>query len=243
MLLRSVIQHVKDLNWTAVALDFVIVVVGVFVAIQVDAWNNQRIDRKNEQEFLERLHADIELAEKLSNRVRARRLERSKLLVSAYGSLLGRSGREFLTPEECLAVSSSHHMGIVMVELTGFNELVASGRLNIIENSDLRAQLSSFSQLVAAVQFYLTENRNNLTRLFPKLIEIDVAPSSGESGVSYEGHCDFEGMRNSRPFLNALTENTDIYDAFIQDALRPWSESLTQIHETVDSELEINHPD
>lgn len=237
------IKHVKDLNWTAVVLDFVIVVAGVFVAIQVDDWNKNRIDRKNEQEFLLRLHADIEFAEQLSNRVRARRLQRSKLLVSAYNALLGRSNRDVLTVDECLAISASHHMGIVMVELTGFNELVASGRLNIIENSDLRAQLSSFSQLVAAVQFYLTIDRNNLTRLFPQLIAIDVAPSSGESGVSYEGHCHFEGMRNSRPFLNALTENTDIYDAFINDALRPWSESLTQIHDALDSELEINHRD
>ena len=30
MLLRRVIEHVKAQNWTAVALDFVIVVVGVF---------------------------------------------------------------------------------------------------------------------------------------------------------------------------------------------------------------------
>lgn len=31
MLLRRVIEHVKAQNWTAVALDFVIVVVGVFI--------------------------------------------------------------------------------------------------------------------------------------------------------------------------------------------------------------------
>lgn len=37
MILRRVIEHVKVQNWTAVGLDFVIVVTGVFIGIQV--WN------------------------------------------------------------------------------------------------------------------------------------------------------------------------------------------------------------
>ena len=35
MLLRRVTEHVRDQNWTAVGVDFVIVVIGVFVGIQV----------------------------------------------------------------------------------------------------------------------------------------------------------------------------------------------------------------
>jgi hypothetical protein len=35
MLLRRVIEHVTSQNWTAVALDFVVVVVGVVIGIEV----------------------------------------------------------------------------------------------------------------------------------------------------------------------------------------------------------------
>ena len=49
MLLRRITEHVKAQNWTAVALDFVIVVVGVFIGIQVANWNDARADQ---QEFL-----------------------------------------------------------------------------------------------------------------------------------------------------------------------------------------------
>ena len=35
MLLRSITKHVGEQNWVAVAIDFVIVVVGVFIGIQV----------------------------------------------------------------------------------------------------------------------------------------------------------------------------------------------------------------
>jgi hypothetical protein len=38
VILRRVIEHVRTRDWTAVALDFVIVVVGVFVRLQVNNW-------------------------------------------------------------------------------------------------------------------------------------------------------------------------------------------------------------
>lgn len=41
MLLRRITQHVRDQNWIAIVLDFVIVVAGVFVGIQVANWKDQ----------------------------------------------------------------------------------------------------------------------------------------------------------------------------------------------------------
>lgn len=45
MILRRVIAHFRNQEWTAIALDFVIVVVGVFVGIQVSNWNEERKTR------------------------------------------------------------------------------------------------------------------------------------------------------------------------------------------------------
>ncbi|MEX0644258.1 MAG: hypothetical protein WD076_03050 [Parvularculaceae bacterium] len=39
MSLRRVIAHFRKQEWTAIALDFLIVVVGVFVGLQVTNWN------------------------------------------------------------------------------------------------------------------------------------------------------------------------------------------------------------
>ena len=41
MLLRRVIEHTKAQNWTAIVLDFVIVVVGVFIGIEVSNWKER----------------------------------------------------------------------------------------------------------------------------------------------------------------------------------------------------------
>ena len=60
MLLRRVIEHVRDQNWTAVAIDFVIVVIGVFVGIQVANWNEQLADERLGREYAVRLREDLE---------------------------------------------------------------------------------------------------------------------------------------------------------------------------------------
>ena len=59
MILRRVTEHVKSQNWFAVGIDFLIVVVGVFIGIQVANWNAGRIDRSNEQIYLEALVEDV----------------------------------------------------------------------------------------------------------------------------------------------------------------------------------------
>ena len=55
MLLRRITEHVKAQNWTAVALDFVIVVVGVFIGIQVANWNEGRANEGAYQDAMRRL--------------------------------------------------------------------------------------------------------------------------------------------------------------------------------------------
>jgi hypothetical protein len=59
MLLRSVTKHIKEQNWYAVAIDFLIVVVGVFVGLQVTNWNESRADRELGLAYLQRIHDDV----------------------------------------------------------------------------------------------------------------------------------------------------------------------------------------
>ncbi len=59
MILRRVIQHVRKQEWTAIAIDFVIVVAGVFVGIQVANWNETRRERALERVYLTRIAADL----------------------------------------------------------------------------------------------------------------------------------------------------------------------------------------
>lgn len=60
MLLRRISKHVNDQNWFAVAIDFAIVVFGVFIGIQVANWNAMNADQDAYESALKRLSAEIE---------------------------------------------------------------------------------------------------------------------------------------------------------------------------------------
>jgi Family of unknown function (DUF6090) len=59
MILRRVIQHLRKQEWTAIGIDFLIVVLGVFVGIQVSNWNAEREINKKSAVFTERLNTDL----------------------------------------------------------------------------------------------------------------------------------------------------------------------------------------
>jgi len=53
-------KHVRDQNWVAVGLDFLIVVVGVFIGIQVANWNESRAEDELAKRYVAQLMGDIE---------------------------------------------------------------------------------------------------------------------------------------------------------------------------------------
>ena len=84
MLLRRVIEHVRNQAWTAIAIDFVIVVAGVFIGIQVSNWNQARVDRDKATAYRERLVDELEF--------NARQYRQQ----SAYYTIVRRHGRAVL---------------------------------------------------------------------------------------------------------------------------------------------------
>jgi len=61
MIFHRVVAQIKAQHWTAIAIDFVIVVLGVFIGIQVANWNQDLADRRLGRAYAERLAAELEL--------------------------------------------------------------------------------------------------------------------------------------------------------------------------------------
>lgn len=59
MLVRRIAEHVKAQNWFAVCIDFVIVVVGVVIGIQVANWNEERQLAAQERSYLGQLRDEL----------------------------------------------------------------------------------------------------------------------------------------------------------------------------------------
>ena len=65
MILRRVIEHFRKQEWTAIAIDFLIVVLGVFVGLQVNNWNAARKDFERTQTLLDAFRVDLRDYEKV----------------------------------------------------------------------------------------------------------------------------------------------------------------------------------
>ena len=60
MILRRLSQSLKEQNWAAIVIEFVLLVAGVFLGIQVSNWNQARTERAEYQAALGRLGAEID---------------------------------------------------------------------------------------------------------------------------------------------------------------------------------------
>lgn len=55
MILRRFKEHIKAENWFAVSVDFLVVVVGIFIGMQVTDWNDERSEKKELFKLLTKL--------------------------------------------------------------------------------------------------------------------------------------------------------------------------------------------
>ena len=68
MILQRVGEALKNRDWGLVVLEVLIVVVGIFMGLQVDDWNEARKDRAVEKEYLQRLWTELQLNESILER-------------------------------------------------------------------------------------------------------------------------------------------------------------------------------
>lgn len=160
MILRRVIEHVKKQHWTAVALDFVIVVMGVFVGLQVNNWNEARANRgivaAHLSEIREDLHSYLAYHEKLYNSAVARIAAVDYIYDKAFGRKLPKvlrlSVETWAVPEapplaeEDLDVlmGSVNLIRITVGSRNGYESLISSGHLGLIENRDLARRIQQY---------------------------------------------------------------------------------------------------
>ena len=152
MILRRITEHVKAQNWTAVALDFVIVVVGVFMGIQVANWDAARQGRVLGQEYIVRLHDEVELAEARHNSI-LRELNFSvQYLQEAIDVVTGSDAEPSLSQNQCDAAFSSHIYRASQLSIPTLEELLANGRISTLSDHALRAAILKLAQLQNATQ-------------------------------------------------------------------------------------------
>jgi hypothetical protein len=160
MILRRVIAHVRKQEWTAIAIDFLIVVVGVFVGLQVSNWNAARANRSvaagHLQEIAEDIQSHLDFHASLYGSAVARVAAVDYIHESAFGKKLPQeiklSTMSWAAPPtpELTPDDLNHLMGAVnLIRVTvssrnGYESLISSGHLGLIENRDLARSIQQY---------------------------------------------------------------------------------------------------
>ena len=236
-------QHFKEQNWFAVGLDVIVVIVGIFLGIQVTNWNDSLKDRSDEVAYTQRILDDLKIAQDAAARVLERRLQTFDDLTRAVTVL--RSTDKTLSKAECDAIGNSNILNIVVADIPAILELQASGRLGIIRSAEVRRSAVVLHQRIVSLKEVIeqmTSVTHDLYFLFPELVTISSVYNEQLAEFNLSNSCDLEGMRANVKFMNSLSTNLDIYDAYLRDGIRPWKASFEALRQQTVDYLEVIQP-
>ena len=176
MLLRRFVAHARKQDWMAIAIEFVLLVLGVFLGIQVANWNAERDSRQNSALFTERLKADLRGEDWTYQFLVAYNRE---VLANANRAADALEGKAALADEALLVSAyratqyrSRNQLG------TTYDELISTGNIGLIHDQTLRGtsariyNLAVFDSLARHIQTYygnyddLLDTQTNVFRIF-----------------------------------------------------------------------------
>ena len=101
MILRRIGRKLREQDWFAVVVEIVAVVFGVFLGLQVSSWNDERQERRDERQILERLHEETVSLLQVTRQEKASVQSREAAVVSAQPVIFSLEPARPLTQDEC----------------------------------------------------------------------------------------------------------------------------------------------
>lgn len=136
MILRRLSQSLKEQNWTAIVIEFVLLVVGVFLGIQVANWNAERVADIQSKVFTERLRADLKI-EAWNYEFMIQYF--GEVHANAEKTLAAIEGKAALSNEQLIiAAYRATQYNVPSRRRAAFDELTSTGNITLIKDQKLR---------------------------------------------------------------------------------------------------------
>ncbi|MBO3116106.1 hypothetical protein J4050_05070 [Winogradskyella sp. DF17] len=188
--------------------EIILVVIGILIALQINTWNQQRIENKQELELLKALKDEFEY--NLSE-------------VDATIAVNKKTTKSCLTLTKLIRADSLNKMPeyvdsllLNIGDFTSFDartgvsgEIVNSGKLNILKNKNIRAQLGNWLTLIADCEEDILFRSDNYTmNLMPFLMK-RFPLSNGEltKNLAFDKMNYLETYQEKSPFRINISED------------------------------------
>ena len=144
MILRYLADAIRGQKWFTVLIELAVVVVGIFLGLQIDDWNERRKENSLERGYIERLEAEVD-ANIAVYQTAIQRAAETDRTYRDYFDYLHDPAVALPGESELLAVLC--RVGIqsrLRFDNTVYDELVSTGRLDIIGYIELTRSLKTY---------------------------------------------------------------------------------------------------
>ena len=241
MILRRLSNALRKQDWFAVVIETLIVVFGVFIALQVQNWTSEHGRRQLEASYTERLHEEVVNLEGLRNNSVSFRDTWAEGLRSAASVIFKQQDRD-LTIQECEAIAYSYIVTNPTDDLASLIELQGSGQLSLLRNKRVSEALSHYLLIRSRARDAgegIARTTANLSVKYPSLVSI-VSSTALPFVDASEYDCDLKAMRADQAFLNEFETTKHSYLAHATNN-KAVNESLADLHRVLDDVLGIAH--
>jgi hypothetical protein len=213
MLLRRFLTHFRAQDWLAIVLDFVIVVVGIFVGLQVDSWNQERKERAREQASLQQLYTDFERAEEQSRSLVEFHNDKAAELQFAIDKIVAGSLPDAERDRFQFAVISMLQLPPLGVTMGTYESMVATGDLGLIRDDRLKSMLIDLDAQIDAETSYLDyfRSQNALDFDYSKKY-FPLVPNADRTDIVFL--FDFDAISSDRETLGMLATHQRTHRLF-----------------------------
>jgi hypothetical protein len=163
MILRRVIKHFREQEWTAIFLDFLIVVVGVFVGLQVQNWNEARNLSIETTSAIERLHGEAENAVTYFQRVIDFYDDFNSARSEAIQRLVDNDWSDADLDRMTKGLTSGTLLPSAAPPRSVYDEIINTGLYSEIGDSKLRNALAKYYSQLAFLQNQIVYLRQGVT--------------------------------------------------------------------------------
>ena len=219
MVLRNLAHSIRKQDWFAVAIEFLIVVAGIFVGLQVTDWNERRQLREKELIYLQRMAEDVSRMGAEFKEILDYGRGRSAAVMRAFRAL-EKCDATLATPDDFRVTFAGYQIQPTPTTITRtYEEMVSSGALASMADRQLSSEVAGMFGALANYKAFMQGVRISLPVIDQVLWKyLDLSYDDEERPVLRE--FDLETACRNRELRNAAWE--------IQDLMRDWEIATTR---------------
>lgn len=155
MLLRRIAKSVKDQNWAVFVIELLVLVIGVFLGLQVDNWNESRIERNAVKTYYDRLIQDLRTNER-GLRAHQDYYQNVKAHGEAALSAL-QTAQNKLDEQFLIEAYQATQIWSTVFNRAAYEEILSVGAMNTIPDLEARERLANYYVAVGAISVLLRD--------------------------------------------------------------------------------------